>query len=231
FKMAIYAAMIDRVDQNIGRVMDKVRELGKEENTLVMFLSDNGACPGTHHLTPNVEPGAAGSYDTVDMPWANACNTPFRKYKDWCHEGGIATPFIVSWPAGIQNGGTITHQPGHAIDIMATCLDIANTDYPTEHNGQQVLPLDGKSLLPIFEGQTREGHDAIYWQWNRSKAIRRKNWKLVSEFDGPWELYDLETDRTELNNLVDEHPQKVSELDTLWNTWFNHCCQIDPELA
>ena len=208
-----------------GREAHDRGDLGKAEHTLTMFLSDNGACPGTHHLTPEAEPGTVDSYDTVDMPWANASNTPFRKYKDWCHEGGIATPFVVSWPAVIQQEGSFIHQPGHAIDVMATCLDVAGAEYPAEHKGQPVRALDGKSLLPIFEGRAREGHDALYWQWNRSKAIRRDNWKLVSEFDASWELYDLDVDRTELDNQADQYPGKVREMETLWTAWFKQCCQ------
>ena len=133
-KMAVYAAMIDRVDQNVGRLQAKLRELGIEENTLVLFLSDNGASDEDRTSTPDIPPGPAASYRTVDLPWANLSNTPFRKFKRWNHEGGISTPFIAHWPRVIQNGGEITHQIGHLIDVMATCTDIAgrNTRPPTK---------------------------------------------------------------------------------------------------
>jgi arylsulfatase len=135
------------------------------------------------------------------LSWANASNTPFRRYKHWVHEGGIATPLIAYWPAVIKNAGSLTHQTGHIIDIMATCLDIAGIKYPKIFKGKELIPLEGKSLLPIFKGRSREGHEAIYWEHEGNRAVRQDKWKLVAAHKGPWELYDLEADRTELHSL------------------------------
>jgi arylsulfatase len=157
------------------------------------------------------------------LSWANASNTPFRRYKHWVHEGGIATPLIAYWPALIKNAGSLTHQPGHIIDIMATCLEVAGVDYPATHKGRRVKPLEGKSLLPIFKGEQRGGHDAIYWEHEGNRAVRRGKWKLVSVHGKGWELYDLDADRTELNDLFAKHPDKVEELNRLYQTWADRC--------
>ena len=221
--MAVYAAMVDRMDQNIGRILNKLKELKAEDNTLVMFLSDNGGCPYERNKTKDIPPGPAESYRTYDSPWANLSNTPFRLYKRFNHEGGNATPFIVRWPAVIKKVGTITHQIGHIIDVMATCIDIADTKYPSHHKGQKITKLEGKSLLPIFEGRKREGHDAIFWEFMRNKAVRQGKWKLVTVGDNPWELYNMETDRTELNDLSGKMPEKVEELARLYDAWVRRC--------
>ena len=222
-KMAVYAAMIDRMDRNIGRLLAKIKALGQEENTLVLFLADNGGCAENVNKTPKIPAGPVESYRTVDLPWANASNTPFRKFKRYDHEGGIATPLVAYWPAVIKKGGAITHQVGHIIDLMATCIDVGGAQYPKEFGGRTILPLEGKSLLPILEGKTREGHDAIFWQFSSARAVRQGKWKLVVDGKGPWELYDLEADRTELHNLADKHPDKVKELAALWDAWAKRC--------
>jgi arylsulfatase len=134
--------------------------------------------------------------------------TPFRRYKHWVHEGGIATPFIASWPALIKKGRTITHEVGHIIDVMATCVDAAGAEYPKTHKGQTVTPLEGKSLLPILRDGRRQGHDAVFWEHEGNRAVRQGTWKLVSAHGGPWELYDLEADRTELHDLAGKHPEQ-----------------------
>ena len=221
--MAVYAAMVDRMDQNIGRILNKLKELKAEDNTLVMFLSDNGGCPYERNKTKDIPPGPAESYRTYDSPWANLSNTPFRLYKRFNHEGGNATPFIVRWPAVIKKGGTITHQIGHIIDVMATCIDISDTKYPSRYKGHNITELEGKSLLPIFEGRKREGHDAIFWEFRRNKAVRQGKWKLVTVGDNPWELYNMETDRTELNDLSGKMPEKVEELARLYDAWVRRC--------
>jgi len=219
-KMAVYAAQIDRMDQNIGRLLRKLKETGIEENTLVMFLSDNGGCAEeVNRGKPGVPPGSADSYMSYGLPWANASNTPFRLYKHWVHEGGIATPLIARWPAAIKQTGTLTHQPGHLIDLMATCLDVAATSYPTTHNGKAITPLEGKSLVPIFHGQTRQPHDAIYWEHEGNRAVRAGKWKLVSRHPQGFELYDMEADRTEMNDLSASNPAKTRELTALYDTW------------
>lgn len=221
-KMAVYAAMIDRMDQNIGRIIAKIRELGKEENTLILFLSDNGGCEGEANYTPDIPPGPVESYRSVDAPWANASNTPFRKYKVWDHEGGICTPLIAYWPRVIRDTGKITDQVGHIIDFMATFSDITGARYPSVYNGRQVLPMEGKSLLPIFQGKRRKGHEALFWQSSIEghRAARNGKWKLVSTgSDKPWKLFDLETDRVEMHDLSEKYPQIVKELKDLYHNW------------
>ena len=223
-KMAVYAAQIDRMDQGIGRILAKLRDIGEEGNTLVMFLVDNGGCAEQiNRGKPGVPAGPVDSFLSYGLPWANASNTPFRRYKHWVHEGGIASPFIVQWPAVITRGGQLTRQVGHSIDIMATCLDVAGAAYPTTHKGKPILPLEGKSLLPIFEGKTRAPHDVLTWEHEGNRAVRQGKWKLVSRHPGGWELYDLEADRTELNNLATQHPDKAKELAALYAAWATRC--------
>ena len=220
-KMAVYAAQIDRLDQNVGKLLGKLREIGAEQNTLIMFLADNGGCAEeVNRGQPGVPPGGADSFMSYGLPWANASNTPFRLYKHWVHEGGIATPFIAHWPAVIRQGNTITHQAGHIIDVMATCLEVAGAQYPKT---LQITPLEGKSLLPILRGQRRQGHQAIFWEHEGNRAARQGNWKLVSKHPGGWELYDLEADRTELNNLAGKHPERVRQLAALYEGWAQRC--------
>jgi arylsulfatase A-like enzyme len=227
-KMAVYAAQIERMDYGIGRVLDKIKEIGAQENTLVMFLSDNGGCAeggpvGFDNRKNGLPPGGVDSYMSYGLSWANASNTPFRRYKHWVHEGGIATPFVAYWPALIKNGGAVTHQVGHIVDVMATCLEVAGVEYPTTYKNQEIIPLEGKSLLPIFEGRTRQGHEALYWEHEGNRAVRQGKWKLVSAHGKGWELYDLEADRTELNNLAQEYPQKVEQLRTMYQRWAERC--------
>ena len=243
--MAVYAAMIDRMDQGIGRIMAKVRELGVEDNTLVLFLSDNGACAEDYRAfkttAADIPPGPMESYRTQQAPWANAANTPFRKFKWWVHEGGIATPLIAYWPKVIKDGGRVTHEVGHIMDIMPTCLEIAGAEYPVSDNDEKVPCLEGKSLLPIFQGKPRQGHEVLYWRFGSSCAVREGKWKLVAPHPNPrtgidyfpeggesgrkgsdekrWELYDMESDRTELYNLADKYPQKVREMADLYEAW------------
>jgi arylsulfatase A-like enzyme len=221
--MAVYAAMVDRMDQNIGRVLKKLKELDVEGNTLVMFLSDNGGCPYERNKTKDIPPGPAESYRTYDSPWANVSNTPFRLYKRFNHEGGNATPFIVRWPALIKSTGAITHQVSHIIDVMATCLQVGRTEYPSRVRGRQIIPLEGKSLLPVFAGRTRKGHEALCWEFMRNKAVRKGKWKLVTIGNNPWELYDMEADRTEQHNLALKMPEKVKELAGLYEAWAKRC--------
>ncbi len=219
-KMAVYAAQIDRMDQGIGRIIDAVKQIGAERNTLVMFLSDNGGCAEEiDRGTPGVPPGPKESFLSYGLPWANASNTPFRLYKHWVHEGGIATPLIVYWPAVITGGGHLTEQVGHVIDIMATCIDVAGAAYPSVYQGRQIIPLEGKSLVPVFQGRPRAGHDAIYFEHEGNRAVRRGKWKLVSRRRGDWELYDLEADRTELNDLIAQYPDKAKELAGKYERW------------
>ncbi|UCH11801.1 MAG: arylsulfatase [Fidelibacterota bacterium] len=227
-KMAVYAAQIDRMDQGIGRILRTLRSLGKEQDTLVLFLSDNGGChedsPLGFDLRNNgLPPGGVDSFMSYGSAWANASNTPFRLFKHWVHEGGIATPFVARWPAVIKQRGQIDHQGGHVIDLMATCCDLAGVPYPETYQGRDIHPLEGKSLLPILQGEQRQGHDALYWEHEGNRAVRRGRWKLVSVENGAWELYDLEADRTELHDLAGEQPELVKELLAMYNAWARRC--------
>jgi arylsulfatase len=221
-KMAVYAAMVDRMDQDIGRIFAKVKEISKWDNTLILFLADNGGCPETPDTTPDIPPGPVESYRSVGPEWANASNTPYRKYKSTDYEGGNHTPFIAYWP-GVIKPGTITDQVGHIIDIMPTFMELAGAEYPDRIDSRKLKPLAGKSLVPIFRGKQRQGHDVLYWQYGKAKAVRTGNWKLVKYGDADWELYDLESDRTELNNLASQHTQKVKQMTELWENWWNKC--------
>jgi arylsulfatase A-like enzyme len=219
-KMAVYAAQIDRMDQSIGRVLAKVKELGQEENTLIMFLADNGGCAEeVNKGKPSAPAGGVDSYLSYGLPWANASNTPFRLYKHWVHEGGISSPFIAYWPGVIKKKNSISRQPAHLIDLMATCLDVAGVTYPKTYKGKDITPLEGKSLLPIFEGKQRKGHDAIYWEHEGNRAVREGRWKLVSRFPNQWELYDLEADRTELHDLAAAEPARVKRMSAMHEAW------------
>jgi arylsulfatase A-like enzyme len=215
-KMAVYAAMIDRVDQNLGRLFAKVKELGEWDNTLIMFLTDNGACPEQPNTTPNIPPGPVESYRTVSVGWANASNTPYRKFKSTDYEGGIRTPFIAHWPGVIKPG--MTNQVGHIIDVSATFRDVTGAKYPKEILGNKTKPPLGKSLLPVFKGEEREPHKEIYWHFSRANAVRQGDLKVVRAGKS-WELYDLKADPTETNNLAKERPEKTAELAKMWEAW------------
>ena len=234
-KMAVYAAMVDRMDQGIGRVLDKIRALGKEQDTLVLFLSDNGGCGEHIDNSPDRMPGTVDTYATVDAPWANASNTPFRKYKVFDHEGGIATPLIAHWPAAVE-AGAINHEVGHVIDFLPTFAELAGADYPDHYRGSPIASADGISLAPLLRGESRSSHPYLCWELNGCRAVRRGRWKAVSM--GPprwyaghrfppgrdgWELYDMERDRCETNDLAAGHPHLVQELDALWRGWYEAC--------
>lgn len=220
--MAVYVAMIDRMDQAIGRLLEKVKQLGKSENTLVIFLADNGGCAENVNTTPDIPPGPVESYRTVGAAWANASNTPYRKYKSTDYEGGNCTPFIAYWP-GVIKPGTMTDQVGHIIDIVPTFMDISGAAYPGRLNGQKLKPVAGNSLLPIFEGKQRPPHEAIFWQFGQGKAVRQGKWKLVKYGNSDWELYDLRADRTELTNVAKQHPDRVERMEQLWQQWRDDC--------
>lgn len=218
-RMAVYAAQIDRMDQGIGTVLAAIRRAGVEENTLIMFLSDNGGCAEEVRRTKGVPAGGKESFLSYGQAWANASNTPYRMYKHFAHEGGIGTPFIAHWPAVIRESGKTTPQVGHIIDVMATCLDAAGSRYPSLYRDTIITPLEGKSLLPVFEGKIRAGHEVLYWEHMGNRAVRKGDWKLVALADQPWELYDLAADRTELHDVAAKHPDRVSELADLYEAW------------
>ncbi len=217
FRMAAYAAMVDSLDQSIGRIVDHLKTKGVFENTLIMFCSDNGACPFERTRGRDKKPWDPKSYWTYDTGWAHAGNTPFRWYKQNQHEGGISSPMIVHWPAGLKTKpGSITHQPGHLVDFMATALDVGGASYGKKSGGRELTPLEGMSLRPIFDGKQRKGHEFIYFHFSNNRAIRHGKWKIVSARGGRWELYDMENDRTELNDLSKKNPAMAKKLSEYW---------------
>ena len=219
-RMAVYAAQIDRMDRGIGKILSTVTKIGAQSNTLAIFLSDNGAeSSNLAGNNPNMMPGSKETYMSYGIGWANVSNTPFRRYKKEVYEGGISTPFIARWP-GVILPDRITHQVGHAIDLMPTCLDIAGVPYPQQIENRRLSSLDGKSLLPILQGKSREGHEFLYWECRGNRAIRQGQWKLL--FDGnlkEWELYNLEADRTETQNLASDRPEIVTKMLEEWIRW------------
>jgi arylsulfatase len=262
--MEVYAAMIDVMDQGIGRIISALEKKGILENTIIFYMHDNGGCAepqGTNKpeipltaaqkiLKPlstdsifygkqpeysrdgrfvrsgiGVMAGDADTWVAYGEEWANVSNTPFRLYKHWTHEGGIASPLIVYWPKGISAKGELRRQPSHLIDIMATCLDIAGVNYPKQFNGNVIQPYEGKSLVPAFNNKEIK-RDCIFWEHEGNRAILAGKWKLVSRTLKPkiftekdenaWELYNLENDPSETANLALINPDKVKELSQLW---------------
>jgi len=225
-RMAIYAAQIDCADQGIGRIIDRLKTMDRLDNTLIFFLSDNGACAEIKEKKEG-ELGTDDSFSSYGLSWANASNTPFREYKHWVHEGGIATPLIVHWPEGISNPGRVSDQLGHVIDIMATCVDVAGAVYPENHNGNPITPLEGKSLVPAFSNTPAE-RGILFWEHEGNRAVRKNEWKLVSKKNTSWELYNMDEDRSELNNLADQHPDRAGEMVAAWKHWAKRC-QVLPQ--
>lgn len=219
-KMSVHAAMVHRMDLEIGRVLAQVRAMGEMENTLIVFVSDNGASAeqiirglGENPQSPV---GSAYSFLGIGPGWASFCNTPLRLYKSWEEEGGISTPLIFHWPAGIKARGEFRTNPGHLIDLVPTVLDIVHATPPTTVAGLPVPPLPGKSLVPVF---TRDGsvpHDYFWFNHLGNRAIRIGDWKLVGDKDGPWELFNLATDRSETKNLAPQYPERVKEMNEAW---------------
>jgi arylsulfatase len=259
YRMAIYAAMIDHMDQDIGRVIENLRSHNDLDNTIVFFLSDNGACAewapfgfdcdvrfpkgdgtrGTGHgysgdsfVKPILHTGDALATMGQPLPgatgigygsgWANACNTPFRMYKHYSHEGGISTPLIVRWPAGFKDKGVFRQQVGHVIDFMPTLVELGGATYPAELNGRPILPMEGKSLVPAFTDQPIR-RDALYWEHENNRAVRVGDLKLVSLANKPWELYDLARDREELADLAASTPEQVKSMRAMWEAWAARC--------
>jgi len=219
-KMAIHAAMIDRMDREIGRVLDQLREMTSFDNTLIMFLSDNGASAEImvrdDGHDPSAAPGSAKTYLCLGPGWSTTSNTPFRRHKTWVHEGGIATPLIAHWPDGIQSRGGLRHTPGHVIDIAPTIFELAGTERFAEWNGKPVPPPPGVSLVPAFSPDGSISHEALWWLHEGNRAIRVGDWKLVAAKGDPWELYDLGSDRNETKNLAQQHPERVRDLERTW---------------
>ena len=255
-RMAVFAGMVTGMDRNIGRLIADLRASGQLDNTLILFLSDNGACAewepfGFEMLpTPNPVPGTginqgtqalpnklyrgdelatmgqAGSFPSYGSGWANACNTPWRLYKHYGHEGGIGTPLIAHWPAAVgkeKDNGRFVREPAHLIDLMATCVDITGAKYPAEWIGKKILPMEGVSLRPLLAASA--GNPAslpprlLAWEHEGNRAIREGQWKLVSLATAPWELYDMEADRVEMNDLAASQPERVKDMSAKWEVW------------
>lgn len=221
-KMAIHAAMVDRMDREIGRVLDQVRKMGAFENTVIFFVSDNGASAEQivrgDMNDQSAAPGSAKTFLCLGPGWSSSSNTPFRLHKSWVHEGGISSPLIIHWPEGLKAQGELRHDPCHFIDIVPTVLDLAGgANFSPKWKGETAPPLPGVSLAPAFAKDDVVKHEFIYFHHIENRAIRVGDWKLVAKgADGPWELYDLATDRCESKNLADKYPDKVREMSALW---------------
>jgi arylsulfatase len=219
-KMAIHAAMVDRMDQEIGRIVAELKAMKAFENTIVFFASDNGASAeimvrnGGHD--PAALPGSAKSYLCLGPGFSSACNTPFRRHKTWVHEGGISTPLIAHWPAGISTKGELRHTPGHFIDVVPTVLELAGVQKPKTWKGEPIPEAPGQSLVPAFANDKLIPHESLWWLHEGHRAVRVGDWKLVAAKGDPWELYDMKTDRAEQVNLAAKMPDKVKELERVW---------------
>lgn len=222
-KMEVYAAMIDRVDQNIGRLLATLKSLDYTDNTIIFLVSDNGASREMVVLEDDNDKAPVGRLDrwvSLGQSWANVSNTPFRYYKTDSYEGGINTPMIAYWPQKIA-AKSFSDFPGHIMDFMATILDVTNADYPSEHNGSTVSAQRGTSLLPAFDNESIERSEPLYWEWNNGQAMRQGNWKIVREKNSmPWELYDLGSDPIESIDLGTERPALVASMDSSYQLWY-----------
>lgn len=221
--MAVYAAMIDCVDQSVGRLVTGLRERGQLDNTLILFLSDNGgnAESGPRGITEGAPLGGPDSRVFLGMCWATLNNTPFRRYKHFTNEGGISTPLIAHWPAGIPaaRNGKLETQPGHLIDLMATACDVSGALYPAEFKGHRILPMEGLSLMPAFAGQPLHRVKPLFWEHEGNRAVRSGPFKLVMKYKGPWELYNIDEDRTEQRNIIAKFPAMRDHLIRQWEDW------------
>jgi len=219
-KMEVYAAMIDRLDQNIGRILSKLGEIGADENTIILFVSDNGASAEMVHIDDDYgDIGSMTRWASLGYSWANVGNTPFRFYKNYSYEGGINTPLIAYWPQHIRSG-TISDFPGHFVDIMATLVEISHATYPTEFNQEKIVPMQGQSLLPVFKGEHIMRNNPIFWEWEDGQAVRLDSMKLVRHgLEKHWELYNLAADPTETKDVAEVFPEKKKELEILFNNW------------
>ncbi|TDE12295.1 arylsulfatase [Jiangella asiatica] len=245
-RMATYAAQIECMDRGIGRILNCLRRLDLADDTIVMFASDNGGCaelmaeeahPGERFRyrtdpldgrtmrvgnVPGLRCGPADTFMSYGQGWANASNSPFRRFKRWVHEGGISTPFIVNWPARF-GGPRIVHQPAHFIDVLATCLDAAGAPYPAEFDGHPITPLEGESLLPLLDGEDWSRERPLFFEHEGNRAVRLGQWKLVSAFGDDWELYDLAEDRTELDDLSSRSVPRVKAMAGTYDEWAERC--------
>ncbi|MFC4677026.1 arylsulfatase [Dysgonomonas termitidis] len=240
--MAVHAAMIDRVDQGIGRLIKTLKDNGALDNTLILFMSDNGCSPevcqnyspgdndrpdmmrnGEPIIYPKqkeVLPGPQNTFASLGASWANVANTPFRFWKAKTYEGGICTPFIAHYPKGINmKKGSVYRGSGHLMDIMATAVELAGARYPERYGNNNIIPIEGKSLVPAFKKGKREGHNYLFFEHFRERAVVSGDWKIVAPNKKPWELYNLKTDRTEMHNLADQYPDIVTRLNQAYDEW------------
>ncbi len=255
-RMEVYAAQIDRMDQGIGKVLEQLEATGRLQDTLVVFLSDNGGCaeemppesvkdfvtafvplkevsrkggkvvPGN---VPGLRPGPEETYQSYGRAWANLSNTPFREFKHWVHEGGISTPLIVHWPEGLADAaGSLCTVPSQLVDVLPTIAEVAGATYPGRRNDRPIPAAEGRSLLPVLRGEADADRD-LFWEHEGNCAVRRGKWKLVRKYRQPWELYDIEADRTELNDLASGHPDLVNDLEAAYQTWADRCGVIPRE--
>lgn len=250
--MAVHAAMVDRVDQGVGQIVEALRKTGQLDNTLILFLSDNGCSnelcqnmTGGENDRPDmtrdgrtivyprnkeVMPGPETTYASLGARWANVANTPFRFWKAKSYEGGICTPMIAFWPDGIRkNVGGVTSEIGHVMDIMATCVDLAEADYPATYKGHQIIPMEGKSLAPVFRGGKRKGHEYLGFEhFNERAFLSQDGWKIVKPGErAQWELYNLNEDRSEQHNLADRYPERVARMVAAYEDWAKRC-MVEP---
>lgn len=247
WRMAVYAAQVDRMDQGIGRILAALERLDALDNTLILFLADNGGCaefmaedgwaqwypdeladgrPIVKGNLPSLRPGGPQTFMSYDLPWANVSNAPFRLYKHWVHEGGISTPLIAHWPARF-GGPSVAHAPTHVVDILPTLMEASGVAYPLERAGRPVPRLDGESFLPLLEGQAWQREAPLFWEHEGNAAIRDGAWKLVRRHGGDWELYDMEADRTELTDLAARNRPKAATLAKDWTAWAERVGVID----
>lgn len=254
-RMAVYAAQIDRMDQGVGRVVEELKRQGTFDDTLILFLSDNGGCAEempletakefvTTYVTfdaitrdgrevrpgndPSIVPGGEDTYATYGRAWANLSNTPFREYKHWIHEGGISTPLIVSWPKAID-AGVMRTQAHQLTDVMSTVLDAAGVEYPATYPDRTPLPPEGTSMLPTLRDDAKDDERFLYWEHEGNCGVRRGQWKLVKKYAQQWELYDMVADRTELHDVASEHPRLVGTLAAAYEEWAVRCGVIPRE--
>ncbi len=220
-KMSVHAAMVHRMDSEIGRVMNQIKSMGALDNTAVFFVSDNGASAEQIIRGLGEDPkapiGSANSFLGIGPGWASLANTPFRLFKSWNHEGGISTPLIVSWPAGIKARGELRADPGHLIDLVPTVLELSGGKQSKNVAGLAVPPFPGLSLVPDFARDGMVKHDSLWWNHDGNRAIRVGDWKLVADHDKPWELYNMKQDRSETKNLAAAQPERVKDLEKQWN--------------
>jgi arylsulfatase A-like enzyme len=220
-KMAVYAAMIHRLDIETGRILDELKQNGDWENTMVLFLSDNGGSAdqmirGDGHDT-NAPAGSAKSFLCLGPAWGCVANTPFRMYKSWVHEGGISTPLIVQWPAGIKEHGALRKTPAHIIDLLPTLLELAGRKQSATPANPSAPPLPGRSLVPAFAADVTIPRDFLWWYHDNNRALRVGDWKLVADHKRPWELYNISKDRGEAHDLAKSKPEKLKELAEVWS--------------